>query len=470
MRFAGSLFFLGALCSAQSLIFKDATVIDATGAAPRRASVEIHAGRIVAIQKKIHARPKDQVIDANGKFLIPGLWDMHIHLGPPEIFFPLLIANGITGVREMFTAIPMPVINTWRSRPDVPRIYAPGFLDGPPMVWSGPAPPGAIAVATETDGHLAVRALAASGVDFLKVYNSIPREAYFAIAEEARAIGIPFAGHVPEAVSAGESSDAGQRSEEHLLGILEACSTNENALREARVAMMLDQKVSAEERMRELAFPIPTGLFDRYSAAKCSALFQKFVKNGTWQTPTLALFDGFARMLDRDVVEDPRRKYLLRAWRAQWDPRQTYFLHDLSAPDFDAWTARVRALLDRYEKLVGEMHRAGVQFLAGTDANGTNPVYPGFSLHDELAMLVKSGLTPMEALQSATRNASRYFGNPDFGTIEVGKSADMVLLDADPLADIRNTEKIEAVVLRGRYYTRENLDAILARVAQIASR
>jgi len=123
-RFAVFFCFLHAL-SAQSLIFKDATIIDATGAPPRKGSVAITGGRISAIGK-IHARRTDRVIDAKGKFLIPGLWDMHIHLGPPEIFFPLLIANGITGVREMFTGIPMPVIRTWRSRPDVPRIVAPG--------------------------------------------------------------------------------------------------------------------------------------------------------------------------------------------------------------------------------------------------------------------------------------------------------------------------------------------------------
>ncbi|HUA86408.1 MAG TPA: amidohydrolase family protein [Bryobacteraceae bacterium] len=457
------------LASAQSLIFKNVTVIDATGAAPHRASLQINAGRIVALAKKIHTRRGDQVIDAKGKFLIPGLWDMHIHLGPPDIFFPLLIANGITGVREMFTGIPLPVINTWRSRPDVPRIFAPGFLDGPPMLWAGPAPPGAIAVATAADGRAGVRALAATGVDFLKIYSSVPREAYFAAAEQARAIGIPFAGHVPEAVSAAEASDAGQRSEEHLLGIMEACSTNESALRAARVALMLDKKMSGEARMRELAFPNPAGLLDTYSETKCAALFQKFVQNGTWQTPTLSLLEGFARMPDQDFIDDPRRKYLPPAWRAQWDPRQTFFLRDLAPPDYRALNQRIHALLDRYEQLVGDMHRAGVQFLAGTDANGANPVYPGFGLHEELALLVKAGLTPLEALESATRNASRYFGNPDFGTIEVGKSADLVLLDANPLIDIRNTEKIEAVVLRGRYYRREALDALLAQVAQIAS-
>jgi imidazolonepropionase-like amidohydrolase len=123
----------------------------------------------------------------------------------------------------------------------------------------------------------------------------------------------------------------------------------------------------------------------------------------------------------------------------------------------------MKALLDRYKKLVGDMHRAGVEFLAGTDANGWNPVLPGFGLHEELALLVESGLTPLDALQTATRNPARYFGALNqAGTIEPGKVADLVLLNADPLADIRNTQKIEAVVMRGRYYSRQDLDALLA--------
>jgi hypothetical protein len=275
---------------------------------------------------------------------------------------------------------------------------------------------------------------------------------------------------VPEAVSPAEASDAGQRSEEHLINILLACSTNEDALRAERVSAMLDQKLSGEARMRLLAFPIPKGLFDTYDETKAASLFQTFVKNRTWQTPTLSLLDGFARARDDDFVNDPRRKYLPRAWRNAWDPRQTFFLRDLSPADYDALNARVHALLERYEKLVGDMHRAGVEFLAGTDANGSNPVFPGFGLHDEMALLVKSGLTPLEALQSATRNPSRYFDRPEFGTIEPDKSADLVLLTADPLADIRNTQRIEAVILRGRYYSRADLDAMLARVAELASR
>jgi len=457
------------LASANSLIFKHVTVIDGTGAAPRvNVTVAITGARITAIDKKVHVSRGDQVIEAKGKFLIPGLWEMHIHLGPPEIFFPLLVANGITGVREMFTGIPMAVIRGWGARPDVPRIYAPGFIDGPPMLWGGPAAPGAMAVGTAEQARFAVDALAAGGVDFLKVYNSIPRDAYFALAAEARAIGMPFAGHVPEEVSPLEASEAGQRSGEHLINILLACSEKEEALRADRVSTMLSQEITGEARMRLLAFPKVEGLVDTYSETKAAKLFETFVKNGTWQTPTLALLDGFARARDDDFVHDPRRKYLLKAWNEAWDPLNTFFLKDLSPRDYTALNVRIRVLLERYEKLVGDMRRAGVEFLAGTDANGWNPVYPGFGLHQELALLVKSGLTPMEALQCATRNPARYFGLADTGTIEVNKTADVVLLNDDPLADIRNTEKIEAVVMRGRYYSRENLDAMLARAEAFA--
>ena len=202
---------------------------------------------------------------------------MHVHISAPEVFFPLLVANGITGVREMFTGVPIRTIREWSMRANVPRIYAPGFIDGPMMLNNGPPPAGAFAVANAEQARYAVHALAASGVDFLKVYNSIPRDAYFAIAQEARAIGLPFAGHVPEAVSTGEASDAGQLSEEHLINVLLDCSTNADALRAARVATMTSDKISGEARLRALAFPDPAGLFDTYSPEKAAALFAKFV-------------------------------------------------------------------------------------------------------------------------------------------------------------------------------------------------
>ena len=184
------------------------------------------------------------------------------------------------------------------------------------------------------------------------------------------------------------------------------------------------------ERALQLGFPDPQGLFDTYDDAKAAAMFKTFVKNATWQTPTLALLESF--LADRDRA------------------RRTVYMRDLSPEIFDMWMARIGALLDRYKKLVRDMHRAGVEFLAGTDTSPDNPVPVGIGLQDELELLVESGFTPMEALQTATLNPARYFGTlKDMGTIE-REACRSGAADANPLDDIRNTRKISRVVLRGR--------------------
>jgi len=277
------------------------------------------------------------------------------------------------------------------------------------------------------------------------------------------------AGHVPEEVSPLEASAAGMRSEEHLNNILLNASRDEVRLRAERVATMNDPKISGAERLRLLAWPLLAGLVDTYDEKKAAALFQAFVKNGTWQTPTLAILDGFVHELDEEVVNDPRRRFLPKVWTDNWDPRVIYYLKDQSPAEYEVLHQRMRMLLTRYRKLVGDMHRAGVELLAGTDTNPLNPVLPGWSLHEELALLAESGLTNMEALQTATRNPARYFGIlQETGTVEVGKSADLILLDADPLEDIRNTQKINTVVMRGHYYSRADLDAMLERSAAVS--
>jgi hypothetical protein len=241
-------------------------------------------------------------------------------------------------------------------------------------------------------------------------------------------------------------------------------------LREERVATMYSQQITGEQRLRLLAWPILDGLVDTYDEKKAAAMFRVFVKNGTRQTPTLSILSGFVHELDEEFVNDPRRRFVPKTWSVNWDPRVIFYLRDLPPAEYDVLHQRMRMLLTRYRKLVGDMNRAGVELLAGTDMNPFNPVLPGWGLHQELVLLRESGLTPMQALQTATRNPARYFGIlNETGTIEVGKSADLVLLDADPLADIQNTQKINAVVSRGRYYSRQDLDAMLERTAALSA-
>ena len=458
-------------CFPQTIIFEHATVIDATGAPPKRDfTVVVAGGAIASLTPSRVESPGALRIDATGKFLIPGLWDMHVHVSVPQIAFPLMLANGVTGVREMYSGIALSTIREWKLVPGTPRIFAPGFIDGPLMHPAGRDWPSAYTVLNAEQARPAVLALAAEGADFLKIYNSVPRAAFFALAEEARAVGIPFAGHVPEEVSPLEASEAGMASEEHLNNILLNASTRENDLRTERAALMGDTHIAAAQRLQLLAWPLLAGLVDTYDDEKAAALFRAFVKNGTWQTPTLAILYGFAHQRDDEFTNDPRRRYLPKSWTGMSGPETMAYLKDLAPAEYEVLHQRMHLLLTRYMRLVGDMHRAGVPLLAGTDTNPFNPVLPGWGLHEELALLVDCGLTPLEALQTATRNPARYFGVlGEMGTIEAGKAADMVLLDADPLEDIRNTQKIRGVMMRGRYYSRQALDAMLERTAALAA-
>jgi hypothetical protein len=358
----------------------------------------------------------------------------------PERGFLTLTAWGITGVREMYSGFAPEVYSPWRTRPETPRIVAAGMIDAPVR----PPSPGAIAVATPEDARLAVQLLAANRAEFIKVYSSLSREAYFALADEARRIGMAFAGHVPESVTPAEAAEAGQLSQEHLINILLSCSSREDDLRAERAALLTDPTLSVMERARRFGWPQEDGLVNTYDAQKAARLFATFADHGVWHTPTLVVSKYHA-------TATPETQGLM-------------MLDGLAAERFPVFRAHVGALLKRYQQLTGDMHRAGVALLAGSDAGPATGVPLGVSLHEELELLVQSGLTPMEALQTATRNPAFYFGILTLlGTVEEGKSADLLLLDANPLDDIRNTRKIQGVVMRGTYFPRPVLDRMLGR-------
>lgn len=439
------------------LVLTHVTVIDATGApAKPDVSVVIGGGRVVGIGRAGRVRlPKDAlVVDAPGKFLIPGLWDMHVHEWNKEVFFPLFIANGITGVRDMFS--PLPPIKQWRAEIAAgtttgPRLFAAGVLvDGPHPLCA----PCSIAVGNAAEGRQAVSKVREMGADFVKVYSMLPRDGYFAIADEARRRKMVFAGHVPEFVGAAEASDAGQKSIEHLSGVIVACSAKEEELRKENEARLRADGIRMDTATNEQAAAL-----DSFDEKKAAALFARFVRNGTWMCPTLSVLRAAAFSDDQSLRDDPRMKYVPDFLKNKYWV-DAYGWKEHTAED----NARAKRVFQKQLEVVGMMRRAGVRFIAGTDT--ANPyVFPGFSLHEELALLVRAGFTPMQALQSATRDAATYLGLQDsVGTIERGKAADLVLLDADPLADIGNTTKINAVILGGRLIPRQELDKMLADV------
>jgi imidazolonepropionase-like amidohydrolase len=444
--------------SAEPLVIERVTVIDATGrAAQPNMTVVVDGGRISAIRQssKDKVPVRSVIIDGQGKFLIPGLWDMHVHEAS-EIrqtwSYPLYVANGVVGVRDMWGPSNA---SAWRLQHAAYNKPAPTLYLGSPII-DGPKPvfPGSVSVTTPSQGREAVDLYQARGSDFIKILHLLPRDAYFAIADEARKHDIPLAGHVPYSVTAAEASDAGQKSFEHLMGVAIGSSSQEQMLRVEAPLTMGDR---ARKDLRAFA---------TYDASKAQSLFARFVRNGTWQCPTLTVLRSVSQLNDAQFVNDTRLKYVPRSLRLRWDPKNDPRFSKMTAEDQSA----LRDVFREDLKLVGRMHAAGVGILAGTDT--MNPYcFPGFSLHDELALLVEAGLSPMAAIQAATRDPALFMGRLDQrGTIERGKIADLVLLDRDPLADIHNTQSIRAVVLGGQLLSRTQLDKMLSYAETDAAR
>lgn len=302
------------------------------------------------------------------------------------------------------------------------------------------------------------------GADCVKVYDRLPRDAYFAIIDQAKRDGIPVVGHVPEAITTMEASDAGQKSIEHLGTILQGCSTIEDELRGLEGAPMPSGDDFSEFPRRIAARG--ERMLDTYNEQKAKQLFAHLIKNQTWQVPTLVTKRALTFIDDFDRNGDERLKYIPQSEQKWWSPKQNFLLR-YRTPGYIVYSKR---LFQKELELVGAMHRAGVPLMTGTDLS-IPYTFAGFSLHDELALFVQAGLTPIEALQAATRNPAVFLGElTSHGTIERGKIANLVLLEANPLENIRNTQRINAVFLNGRYFPKQTLQRVLADVEAAAKR
>ncbi len=450
--------------SSKFLVLTHVTIIDMTGRAPKSNMTIVIAGdriRTLGRTGQVRVPRGAQVINARGKFLIPGLWDMHVHITETAGTFPLFIANGVLGVRDMGGRAED--LFRWRALVEQgkllgPRIVACGpIIDGPDPAAHGPV----ISVATVADARRAVIDLKQRGADFVKVYDRLPRDVYFAIMDEAKKQGLPVVGHVPLSVTTIEASDAGQKSIEHLGTLFEGSSTIEAELR--RLENEPVPKGDFSEFPRRIAAR-GERMLDTYDEQKASRIFARLVKNRTWQVPTLVVKQGQTFIDDIVKRGDARLKYIPPSEQEWWSPQKN-FLFRYRTPEYIVYKKR---LFQKELELVGAMHRAGVPIMTGTDVISAY-IFPGFSLHDELALFVEAGLAPMAALQTATRNPAEFLGLLDsLGTIERGKIADLVLLDANPLNDIHNSRRVNAVVMGGRYLPKEMLTKMLAEVETAA--
>jgi imidazolonepropionase-like amidohydrolase len=446
------------------LIFTNVNVVDTReGHLLQNMMVVVKKGRIEGMAKVGLIGPGHgvHVINATGKYLTPGLWDMHVHTAfdpgawDERIIYPLYIANGVTGVRDMGGNPGL--LEQRRQRIDHGELVGPHLILAGPFLDGGKSDAQVTAVNSPAEARTAVDALKKRGVDFIKILSNLTRDSYFAIADEATRVKIRFVGHVPDSVSAAEASAAGQRSIEHLTGIMLACSSKEGELRQQKLKARADHDSPAYSAASLHAM-------ESYDGNKAVGLFAQFASNNTWQVPTLVWTQAMANVDVLDLGTDSRLTYVPASVREQWNPER---LLKQTAPER---LAEMKKESVQDEELVRSMHRAGVQFMTGTD--GPDPyVFPGFSLHDELELLVRSGFTPAEALRTATFNPAQFLTKLDkYGVVERGHVADLVLLDANPLEDIRNTRKIEAVVVGGKYYPREDLDQMLQQVVAAAAK
>jgi hypothetical protein len=427
-------------------------------------TVIIKQDKIEKIGSNLRLPAGTKIIQGKDKFLIPGLWDMHYHNMDDvsaevtdSTMIPLLIANGITGVRDMFA-----LKNTLKRRDSIragqliaPEIFGGAMVDGPRPMW-----PLAVSVKDTFRAVVLVDSLKNAGYDFIKVYSALPREIYFAIAAESKKQNIPFEGHVPSSISPLEAVRAGQKSQEHQIGMILQCSSlddsskNEFRKMESKMFFRGGKEVDDEWDL----------LINSFDPEQLNNIADVFVQNGAWYCPTIITNQNYLSRLKNfreEMKNDTLIQYVSKSSRGGWG----FMAGPFAGYSAEDWKIRTRQL-ELLNKIVKLLYDKKVNMLAGDDNN--NPFcFAGFSLHQELQLLVDCGIPDAEVLKMATYNPAVFFNIEDqFGSIEQGKFASLVLLDANPLLKIRNTKKIDAVFLRGHYFDRDALNGLLTRVKE----
>ena len=443
-------------------VFKNVTVIDAVNGLRHGQSVVVKGDKIVkaGLVEDIGEPSGAIIINCSGKYLIPGLWDAHLHLLDggeyltPDKMFPLFIVNGITYVRD--TSGYLDLLLALREKASelkgmAPRVFITGpHIDGLQYSWDH-----SFRLISAEQAVLAVDSLINSGVDHIKVYELPSPEVYFAALSRANSKGYKVSAHVPLTMDVIEASDAGLASMEHLRNLELACSSDWDSLLKARQQIIAEGTGKTGNELRNEIYQAQRlHAIQTQDAERREIIINILAKNNTWQVPTLTLTAAAEhRLYAREEWRNTFR-YLPEPTRSEWKKR--------AMERADQAPSEVNlALADWAYDMIPRLAEAGIGFMAGTDMPLAQ-LTPGFSLHEELVLLERAGLTPMQVLESATLRPAEFFGlENQQGSIGEGMMADMVLLDANPLEKITNTQKINSVMRAGHLHTREDLDKIL---------
>lgn len=447
------------------MIIRDVAIVDVRkGRIVSSQDVIIRDGRVLSIGATSDRTPAAalHVIDGRGKFLSPALWDMHTHSFKisPQFHHPLLIANGVLGVRDMSGCLSendsfwacIEDRKSWNRATESKAGLSPRYiLQSSYQTNGGSEVPDGFPGLFKANDVANIEKLVAfnkkAGADFIKTYSELSPEAFKALSRHAEAQGLGIAGHLPLRVSLSEAMAAKLQTIEHPRLFLIECYKGRDQFR----ALANPQSAYNTEFKAELV--------DRHDAEHCRKMFGEMARSATSWTPTLQVLQLGAKASDRAFREDPRLRYIPAVIRSGiWDD---------DADQLAKWSTTKQGrnidteLYALAMKNLVEAHQAGVKILVGTDT-GDSYIFPGFALHDEMAEFVKAGLSPQEVLRMATIDAARFSRADDkFGSVEVGKAADLILIAANPYDDIRNAQKIDGVFFSGRYFDRAALDRLL---------
>ena len=466
-------------CSPTGELFENAiciqniNTIDPNEGLKENQTIIIREGRIlkIASTSELSLDPANNIVDGTGQYMIPGLWDAHVHFSFMEELAPMMLdlflAYGITSVRD--TGGRIEFVKVWKDKAlanptTAPRVMIAGpLLDGMPNVYDGSDPghpPLSVGLPTVTDVAEQIDLLHSQGVDLLKAYEMLTPDQFATVIEKAKEKGLKVTGHVPLSMDVIAASNGGLNSMEHMRNLELSMASNADELLAQRKKLLEEGKGKPGGVLRSSIHQAQRATaIQNYDEEKAAAVLEVLATNQTWQIPTMALNTLRTTKPFRKQAWQESFQYLPDTISSQWNKTIDFMIDSSEVSDFQ------RQHADWMMNMIKKVHESEIGIMAGTDTP-IGFLTPGYSLHEEMNVLVEAGISPIEVLKSATYNPAAYFNmENELGSIKETFLADLLILDANPLEDINNTLKIKSVIRNGELHDRLALDKILERLS-----